>query len=104
MAGRTQLAPQGFNWTHIASSATFTILSALTGSTGPLGLFGGILINAAGTSWVVTVYDGSVAQNVVVATFTAALGQLPLNFPLQLNNGLTVVTSGTAGDLTVAWL
>ena len=106
ISGRTQSAPAGFNYTHIAANGTFTIFALVSGNpSGPLGLFAGISINNPGTTWVLTVYDGSAAQNVVIAIFSPTVTLPPWPNPVGLSNGLTVVASGaTPGDATVAWL
>ena len=107
MTGRTLLAPQGFNYTRINANGTFSIFTLTSQNpSGPLGLYGGVMINAPGTGWTLTVYDGSVGQNIVVAVVSpgASFAPPPPPFPLNLVNGLTVVAAGTAGDATIAWL
>jgi hypothetical protein len=106
MAGRTLLAPQGFNSTRINANGTFTIFTLVANNpSGPVGLFGGIQVNAQGTTWTLTIYDGSVAQNVIIGVL-APTAPMPLGGnPFALVNGLTVVAAGTTpGDVTVAWL
>ena len=95
----------GWNYTHLSGAGTtdiFTGIGASQGSaTSPAntGLYGGIVINTAGTS--VTVLDGA---GVTVAVYGAVTGQFLMAPPgLQLKNGLRITIVGSA-DATVLWL
>lgn len=98
----------GANYTHLNAN---TATAIITGPIGPnatpacAGLLFGLEINTPGTSWVITLYDGTVAQNIVIAVIASAAAQdfRPMT-PIQLKNGLTFSAAGTAGDCTVIWL
>src|ERR1700747_2358006 len=110
--GTQQWALQGYSYTHIGANGTFTIITALAQANqtpanpaGCQGLYAGVALNSPGSSWTLTVYDGTAAQNIVIAIITSSSATPVSNFPLQLKNGLTVVASGTTpGSATVAWI
>ena len=74
------------------------------------GIFFGIVTVAAGTSWQAAVYDNASGVGaVLVPTSTLALGGLTTGLPpgigVVFEQGLTVITSGTAaGDAYVLWI
>jgi hypothetical protein len=70
------------------------------------GKLGRIIVNKAAANGVITVYDGiAVATGTVVATITmpATLlaNQIVLDYDLDVAEGITVVTSAAAQDITV---
>jgi hypothetical protein len=96
----------GYKYTTINSNTTTTIMSASGGLAVPPnnGTFGGMIVGNAGTSWRIQIYDGTAAQADLIIDVTPTAPML-LNIPCQLENGLTVVTSGTtAGTMTVFWV
>ena len=92
-----------FNYTHIAANTTKVIIAALGAGVPPLGILGGVIVNNPGTSWVITLYDNGAASGTVIAVLNAATGYL-FGPPIRLTTGLTFAASGTAGDVTIAWL
>lgn len=66
-----------------------------------------ITVNKATANGVITVYDGTAAQNVVIATITSPgtllHNQFSLKYGVACKNGLTIVTSTAAQDITVAY-
>jgi hypothetical protein len=82
-----------------ANTAGTTIV---TGS----GVFYGFQGMAAGTSWVITVYDNTAASGNVLATFTNTANTFQGGLPTQgvvFKTGLTIVASGTAGTGNVMY-
>ena len=70
-------------------------------------ILSGLTINKAAATGVITIYDGTAAQNVKVATITSPgtllQNQVSLDFKdIVLKTGLTIVTSTAAQDITVA--
>jgi hypothetical protein len=69
------------------------------------GTFGGIVINKATASAVITVYDALTATGTPIATITMPMAilasQIVLKYNVRLTTGLTIVTSVAAQDLTV---
>lgn len=88
-----------YNYTNLAANATTLI------RTGP-GLLHSITVNKAGaTANVVTVYDGLSASGTKIATLDGT--QIPgtLLYDVAFSTGLTIViATGTAADITVAWV
>ena len=64
---------------------------------------GQIIVWGVGTGWTLNVYDHASADNNQVWQWVTADGKgvFALQLPLQL--GLRIVTSGTAGSVTVVW-
>ena len=94
----------GWNYSHLSGAGTtdiFTGIGATQGSASSpanAGLYGGLVINTAGTS--VTVLDG--AGN-TLAVYGAVTGTFFMPTPgLQLKNGLRITIVGAA-DVTVLW-
>ena len=94
----------GWNYTHLSGAATTDIFTgigatqATSSSPANVGLYGGIVINTAGTS--VTVLDGA---GVTLAVFGAVSGTFTLTGSgIQLKNGLRITIVGAA-DVTVLW-
>jgi hypothetical protein len=92
------------NYTEIHTNATTTIITAIGAGVAPLGILLGLFVNNPGATWQAIVYDGTAAQNIIVATWVS--GTSPsVTYRVRLKNGLTVVTSGTTpGSLTLSWL
>lgn len=92
------MAQADYGWQNINTNATTVIRSGV-------GVFQGLTINAAGTTWVVAMYDdisAVAAHRIGTITGPVAGGQYLYN--CELTNGLCIVTSGTTpGDLTVEW-
>lgn len=70
------------------------------------GKLGKVIVNKAAASGVITIYDGiTVAGGTVIATITmpATLlaNQLELEYNIDVAEGITVVTSTAAQDITV---
>jgi len=70
-------------------------------------ILSGLTINKAAATGVITIYDGTAAQAVKVATITSPgtllQNQVSLDFKdIVLKTGLTIVTSTAAQDITVA--
>jgi hypothetical protein len=62
-----------------------------------------IVVNNAGTAWVITVYDNTAGSGTKIATITATVVG-DLDYGIEFATGLTIVTSGTTpGDLTVVY-
>src|SRR5258708_23939820 len=92
------------SYTEIHTNATTTIIAALGAGVPPLGILLAILVNNPGATWQAIVYDGTAAQNIIVATWVSGTSPA-LPYRVRLKNGLTLVTSGTTpGSLTVSWL
>jgi len=94
----------GWNYTHLSGAATTDIFTgigatqATASSPANTGLYGGVVINTAGTS--VTILDGA---GVTIAVYGAVTGSFMMPTPgLQLKNGLRVTIVGAA-DVTVLW-
>lgn len=95
------LTQNGFTYRNLAANGTTLI------RTGP-GILHSITINDAGASSnVCTVYDGLSASGTVIATIDTAAATTPVTllYDVQFNTGLTIViATGTAANITVAWL
>lgn len=92
-------APVGVKYQNI--SATGTVAVKTTG-----GLLDSILINNVGTAAVLAMYDGPVAGGTVIGTIdVSASFVVPggIQYGLTFNNGLTIVQTGTAANITVAY-
>lgn len=94
----------GWNYTHLSGAGTtdiFTGIGATQGTSASpanVGLYGGIVLNTAGTS--VTVLD---AAGNTLAVYGAVTGVFALPQPgIQLKNGLRITIVGAA-DCTVLW-
>jgi len=89
-----------YNYTLISTNATTTIKSLP-------GVFAGVYVTNAGTSWAATVYDSLTGSGtVVLVQATLALGNYtPVSgCGIITQIGLTIVTSGTtAGTLLILW-
>lgn len=88
------------NFTNITLAAPTT-----TTVRGKKGTLHKIIVNKAAANGVITVYDGTAAQAVVIATITSPATLLQNHFVLEYNcqvkNGITVVTSGAQQDVTI---
>jgi hypothetical protein len=84
---------------EIAASGTTTV------KTGP-GFLQSIVVNNAGTSWTLQVFDNVAGSGSAIAGASAfampAAGSV-LKYGCHFSAGLTIVTSGTAGSLTVSY-
>jgi len=89
----------GWNYTHLSGAGTTTILAGIGAANNPgnAGLFGGVIINTAGTS--VTIQDGS---GNTLAAYGAITGDFSRTSGILLKNGLVAVIVGAA-DVTVLW-
>lgn len=99
---------QGYKYAHISTSTTTTLITSLPAQGSPgnpagsVGLFGGLRINAPGTGWTITVQDGP--GGAVVAVYTPSAPMPADDVPIQMQVGLSIVTTGaTPGDVTVAY-
>ena len=83
---------------EIASSATFY----LKGSPGYLQ---GITVNNPGTSWTLQIFDGKVSDTAIAGAtaFAIPAAGTYLDYDCNFSKGLTIVTSGTAGSITVEY-
>lgn len=83
-----------YAYKHISTATTTTIKEIA-------GLLHGVTINttAAGT---VTIYDGPVANNKVIAILKASIAEGTLIYDVAFADGLVVVTAG-ASDITVSY-
>ena len=91
------------NYRNLTGNATTTIKS---GS----GTLSGIMINNAGSSGTVTIYDNTAASGTIIATLTLPSGGVnPVpaamtSLGIEFATGLTVVTAGsTANNFTFLW-
>lgn len=101
MAGppNVQASVNAWQYFHCAGIATNLICP-----TNPNAILHAITINTGLAAGIITVYDGTVAQNKVVAVIdTTAVAGPSYIFDVQLTQGLTVVISGAAVDCTVAY-
>jgi hypothetical protein len=93
----------GWNYTHLSGAGTTDIFTgigatqATSSSPANVGMYGGVILNTAGTS--VTVLDG--AGN-TLAAYGAITGDFSRTTGIQLKNGLRVTIVGAA-DVTVLW-
>ncbi len=92
---------------NIYKNITLAAPTTTTVSAGPA-ILSKIVINKATANGVITVYDGTAAQNVIIATITSPAtllaNQVSLDFgDVCTNNGITIVTSTAAQDITVAY-
>lgn len=100
----SQLLIEGaWNYTHINTSATFTPIVAVGAGVDPEGIFGGVEVNAPGTTWTISVYDGAVSGANLICAISAAAGVSYRRSTRLKNGSLNVVTAGTAGDCTILW-
>ena len=88
-------------YTHITAAAPTT-----TTVTSRPCVLSGVVINKAADSGVITLYDGTAAQAVVIGIITSPgtllHNQVSINYKdIVLKTGLTVVTSGAAQDITI---
>jgi hypothetical protein len=88
------MAQTNFGYAHINTNATTTLAQRL-------GTLHNIVVNNAGTSATITVYDNTAASGAVIAVITPVAGG-NYCFDAVFNNGLTVVTTGTP-DITVTF-
>ena len=74
------------------------------------GYFQGYVVNAAGSSWTIQIFDditasspkGTIAGGSAAVAMQAAGSTMA--YDVHFSNGLTIVTAGTtAGSITVAW-
>lgn len=94
-----------FKYTHLSGAGTTNILTGIGATQGSasspanIGLYGGCVVNTAGTT--VTIQDG--ASGPVIAVIGAVTGPFLAPTPgTQLTQGLTVIIVGAA-DVTVYW-
>ena len=87
------------NYTKITSSTTTVV------KTTP-GLLRKVIVSGPGTTWTIQIFDNTAGSGTAIFGATAvtipAAGTI-LTFDVNFNIGLTVVTSGTAGEITVTW-
>jgi hypothetical protein len=92
----------GYNYTHITGAGTTTIFGGIGASQGSgispanTGILAYVSVNTAATT--VTVNDGTA----VIGVIGAVTGMF-MQGPIQLKNGLNIVTVGAGTDVTVAW-
>ncbi len=87
------------NYTKITSSTT-TIIKRTPG------VLRKLIVSGPGTSWTVQIFDNTAGSGTAIFGATAvtipAAGTI-LAFDVNFNTGLTVLTSGTAGEITITW-
>jgi len=94
--------PQGCWQYPISTSGTFVVKN------GP-GTFIGVICSNAGTTWTVTGYDNTAASGTLMTAgaVTMAVGTpnvgIPAGSGINFVNGLTIVTAGTAGALSILY-
>lgn len=88
----------GSNYTNITSKTTTTC------KTGP-GVLKAIIINKAGSSDTLTVYDNTAGSGTTIGSITVTASvNFVFTYEAAFSTGLTVVSGGTtAGDYTVIW-
>jgi hypothetical protein len=86
-------------------SAAITTNATTMVASGTRGVFSGLLVNTAGSAWVVQVYDGDPAgSGVLLVTLSGDTAGAVLSPLLRCPSGVYIVTSGTtAGSLNVAY-
>jgi hypothetical protein len=90
------MANDSYSYSHIASNGTVTLKSGA-------GHLHTLVVNAAGSSETITIYDNTSASGTIIAIMTPPAAGTYM-FDVAFNTGLTIVTSGTtAGDYTVSW-
>lgn len=64
-----------------------------------------LILNAPNTTGTITMYDNTTASGTLIATLDMAKSSsiVDLDYNVDFNNGLTVVTASTPGDITVIW-
>lgn len=91
---------QVFSATNITGTTTTTPKSAA-------GLLHGIIINQAVATGTIVVYDNTAASGTKLATIiqpgTVLQTVQPITYNALFTTGLTIVTSGTAQDITAVW-
>ena len=92
--------PNSYSYITLAAPTT-TVVSA-----GPC-ILSGITINTPVSTGVITIYNGAtVATGSIIAIITSTATLTPYTVPFYdicLNEGLTIVTSTAAQDITVAY-
>lgn len=89
-------AAGGYNYTHISANTAGTTIKS------SFGTLAGIVVNTAGATDTITVYDNTAASGTVIAVLSEAVGTY--TYGLSFNTGLTLVVAGTtAPDITVIW-
>lgn len=96
VSGAVQIS--GSNYTNITSKTTTTC------KTGP-GVLKAIIINKAGSSDTLTVYDNTAGSGTTIGSITVTASvNFVFTYEAAFSTGLTVVSGGTtAGDYTVIW-
>lgn len=63
-----------------------------------------VVVNAPGTTWSIAIYDSLLGSGALVGTILpSTTGGGNYDYDAALSNGLTIVTTGTAGDITVVY-
>ena len=102
--GRVYLPPQAWNDFRIVSNSP----AGTTGQNGWLfkpssGVLHSIIPSGAGTTWVVSFFDGLQTSQPMFRYLTA-MGLSPIILDIKFMEGLFVTATGTAGELVVTWL
>ena len=88
------------SYTHIASNTGALVVPA-PGVPGQSGILLALVINNPGTSWVLTLADGSGGPTIAIVT---AVAGMVLVYKARTKNGVFYSGAGTAGDATVTYL
>lgn len=64
-----------------------------------------VILNGPNTSGTVTIYDNTAGSGSIIATIDMAKSSsiVDLDYNVDFSTGLTVVTAGTPGDITIIW-
>ncbi|MHA1167867.1 MAG: hypothetical protein ACTSRU_08610 [Candidatus Hodarchaeales archaeon] len=94
---RHLLVRQGFDYEHISSAATTNVKASA-------GFLHAITLNTATAGSKITVFDGEVGGTMIAEIITGSnTDPLSLVYDVEFDTQLTIVTSGTAQDITVAY-
>jgi hypothetical protein len=84
-------------YVHINTATTTVINPARSG-----GVLKGVYVGTGGAGWTATIYDNVTGSGEIIAVVSGT-NPIYMPFNLQYKNGLTVVTAGSPGDLTVVF-
>lgn len=86
----------GYSYSNITTAATTLVK---TGA----GDLHCVSVNSIGTTFTITIYDNVTAAVPKIATSAAVTAIGTLCFDVAFTTGLTIVTGGTPGDITVSY-